>query len=109
MRPEQSHVINPYKFDLEVKGQGHIRIMNVLDTSSHRVRSICQIWYANIKTKKLHVRHEDKIKAYKLDLEVKGQDHTEARNVQYILSHGDTPMCQIWYANVKVKTKVGET
>ena len=33
----------PYKFDLEVKVQGCIRIMNVLDTSYHGDRSICQI------------------------------------------------------------------
>ena len=39
----------PYKFDLEVKGQGHIRIMNVIDTSSLDDRSMCQIWYANVK------------------------------------------------------------
>ena len=39
----------PYKFDLEVKVQGCIRIMNVLDTSSHGDRPICQIWYANVK------------------------------------------------------------
>ena len=39
----------PYKFDLEVKGQGHIRIMNVLDTSSLDDRPMCQIWYANVK------------------------------------------------------------
>ena len=39
----------PYKIDLEVKVQGCIRIMNVLDTSSHGDRPICQIWYANVK------------------------------------------------------------
>ena len=40
-----------YKFDLEVKGQHRIRIMNVLDTFSHGDRPMCQIWYryANIK------------------------------------------------------------
>ena len=32
-----------HKFDLEVKVQGCIRIMNVLDTSSHGDRPICQI------------------------------------------------------------------
>ena len=39
----------PLKFDLEVKVQGCIRIMNVLDTSSHGDRPICQIWYASVK------------------------------------------------------------
>ena len=42
----------PYKFDLKVKGQHHIRIMNVLDTSSHCDRPMCQIWYANVKSYK---------------------------------------------------------
>ena len=39
----------PYKFDLEVKGQHCIRIMNVCHTSFHGDRSMCQIWYANVK------------------------------------------------------------
>ena len=38
----------PYKFDLEVKGQGRIRIMIVLNTSSDGDRPMCQIWYANV-------------------------------------------------------------
>ena len=37
------------KAELEVKVQGHIRIMIVLDTSSHGDRPMCQIWYANVK------------------------------------------------------------
>ena len=40
----------PYKFDLVVKGQGRIRIMNVLDISSHDDWPMCQIWYADVKT-----------------------------------------------------------
>ena len=48
----------PYKFDLKVKGQGHIRIMNVLDTSSLGDRPMCQIWYANVKANR----------SYKLDM-----------------------------------------
>ena len=34
----------PYKFDLKVKDQGRIWIMNVRDTSSHGDSHICQIW-----------------------------------------------------------------
>ena len=55
VKEQKSLVLNtkqchkPYKFDLEVKVQGCIRIMNVLDTSSHGDRPICQIWYANVK------------------------------------------------------------
>lgn len=28
----------------------------------------------------------------------KSQGHTEVMNVHNLLSHGDSPMCQIWYA-----------
>ena len=33
-----------YRFDLEVKGQRQIRIMNVRDTFSYGERPMCQIW-----------------------------------------------------------------
>ena len=39
----------PYKFDLEVKVQGRIWIMKVLDTSSHGDTPMCQILLANVK------------------------------------------------------------
>ena len=41
----------PYKFDFKVNVEGRkcIRIMNVLDTSSHGDRPMCQIWFANVK------------------------------------------------------------
>ena len=38
-----------YKFDLEVKGQCHIGIMNVCNISSHGDRLIGQLWQANVK------------------------------------------------------------
>ena len=41
-----------YKFDLEVKSQRCIEIMNVCDTLSHVDTPICQIWYANVNAKK---------------------------------------------------------
>ena len=40
---------NPSKFDLEVKVQCRIGIMNVRDTSSNGDTLICQIWEANVK------------------------------------------------------------
>ena len=46
----------PYRFYLEVKVQGCIRIMNVLDTSSHGDRPICQIWYANVKANRSYMK-----------------------------------------------------
>ena len=42
-------------------------------------------------------------KAYKFDLEVKGQHRIGIMNVCDTLSYGDTPMCQIWQANVNPK------
>ena len=33
----------------EVKGHGHIEVMNVCDKSSHGDITICQIWYAYVK------------------------------------------------------------
>ena len=39
----------PYKVDLEVKVQGRIRIVTILDASFHGDRPMCQIWYANAK------------------------------------------------------------
>ena len=38
-----------YKFDLEFKGQHHIRIMNKRNTFSHGDKPMCYIWYSNVK------------------------------------------------------------
>ena len=32
-------------FDIKVKSQGHIEVMNACDTLSHSDTLICQIWY----------------------------------------------------------------
>ena len=47
-------------------------------------------------TEVIQVRHEDMPKAYKLDLEVKGQHRIQNMNVCVVSSHGDRPMCQIY-------------
>ena len=39
-------------------------------------------------------------KPYQFGLEVKGQCRTRIMDVLDTFSHGDRPMCQIWYANV---------
>ena len=39
------------------------------------------------------VGHEDMTKAYKFDLEVKGQHRNGIMNVRNTSSYGDTPMC----------------
>ena len=41
-----------FNFNLEVKGQRRIGIMNVRDTLSHGDGPMCQIWLANVKAKK---------------------------------------------------------
>ena len=46
--------LEPYKFDVKVKGQSRIEIMNVRDRLSHSDTPMYQkwiFWYANIKTK----------------------------------------------------------
>ena len=53
---------------------------------------------------KLHVRHEDMTKAYKFDLEVKGQHQIGNLNVHVTSSHGDRLLCQIWLAIAKSKS-----
>ena len=40
---------------------------------------------------------------FKCDLEIKDNCHTEFMNVHDTSSHGDTPMCQTWYTDVKAK------
>ena len=40
------------------------------------------------------------------ELEVKGQCRIGIMKIHDTLSHGDKPMCQIWYNNVKVKKTV---
>ena len=40
-------------------------------------------------------------KPYKFDFEVKGEHRIRVIHVIDISCHGDTAMCQLWYANVK--------
>ena len=89
---KQSHVINPINLtliDLEVKCQRRIRIMNVLDTSSHGDRPMCQILYANVKTNR-SFRSDTKTcqKPFTFDLEVNGQHRIGNVNVRVTSSHG---------------------
>ena len=46
--------------------------------------------------KKSFGRTRRHVKPYEFDLEFKGQHRTGIMNVRNILSHGDTPMWQIW-------------
>ena len=52
---------NPCKFDLEVKSQRRIGIIDVRHISSDGGKPKCQMWYANVKAKKkktLRAGHE---------------------------------------------------
>ena len=60
-----------YKFDLEVKGQRRIRILNVLDTSYHGERPMCQLWFVIVKTNRSYRSDMNTWqKPIKFDLEV---------------------------------------
>ena len=82
--------------------------MNVLDTSSHGDRPMCQIWYANDKANRSN-RSGMKTckKPYKFDLKVKVQGCIWIMNVRDTSYHGDTITCQIWLANVNPKKSYG--
>ena len=97
-----------YKFDLEVKGQHSIRIMNVHDTSSH-CDTTKYAKYGKLMSshKKVMAGHKTCQKPYKFDLKVKIQGCIWIMNVRDTLSHGNTPMSQIWLANVKQKKNYG--
>ena len=91
-----------FKFDLKVKVQGRIWIRNVCDTSSNEDTPMCQIWQANVNPKESYGPDTKTCqKPYKFYLKVKVQGRIRIMNVLVTSSHGDTPMCQIWLANVK--------
>ena len=52
-----------------------------------------------LRTKKLQPGNESIEKTYDFDLRIKG--HIEVMMVPDTSCHGDTPMCQIWFAYVK--------
>ena len=87
----------PYKFDLKVKVQGRIWIMNVRDISYYGDKPMWQIWWANVYPKKSYGPHmKTWQKPYKFDLKVKVQGRIWIINVPDTSSHGVTLMCQIW-------------
>ena len=68
-------------------------------TLSHGDTFMCHIWYDYVKGQKAVTQTLSLCqKHYKFDLEVKSQRCIEIMNVCDTLSHGDTPICQIWYA-----------
>ena len=103
----RSHVKKPYKFDVEVKGQRCIRIMNIRDTSFQSDTPMCKNMICQCQGK-LRVRHEIMFlkKNYKFDLSVKDKGHTGVEDVHNTLFHGETTMCQIRYAKYQSKKKL---
>ena len=92
----------PYKFDLEVKGQRRIGIMNVCDTSFFLVIGPCAL-YGKPMSKKTEVTGHKRRHAkhpVKFYFEVKGQRRIGIVNVRKIPSRGNRSMCQIWYCNL---------
>ena len=57
--PDTEHVENPYKFDLEVKFQGRILIMNVRDTYSYGDTLMCQFGKPMSNQNKLCIGHKN--------------------------------------------------
>ena len=69
---------------------------------------VCQIWYASVKSKISYGPDKKTCqKPYRFDLDVKGQHRIGIMNVRDTSSHSDTPMYQIWYANVKPRKSYG--
>ena len=73
-KPDTRTRQKPYRFDLEVKCQRHIVIMNVLYTSAHGDTPICQIWKANDKAKVEKSTDRIRICIEKTDQQTYGQD-----------------------------------
>ena len=70
--------------------------MDVLNTSSHGDRPMCQIKYANVKAYRSYRSDMKAWQKSKFDLEIKVQGRIWIMNVRDTSSHRDTPMCQIW-------------
>ena len=50
--PDRKTCYKPNKFELKIKVQGRILIMNISDTLFHGDTSMCQIWQAIVNPKK---------------------------------------------------------
>ena len=94
-----------HNFDIEVKGQGHTEFMNVGDTLYHGDTLTWQTKYDYVKGQNWGLNTKPCYKPYYFDLEVKGQCPNRIMNALDTSSHGDRPMCQIWYANVKANRR----
>ena len=95
-----------YNFDIEVKGQGHTEFINVRDTLYHGDTLTCQTKFDYVKGQKSwDLNTKPCHKTYKFDLVVKVQGRIRIVNILDASFHGDRPMCQIWYTNVKANRR----
>ena len=90
-----------YNFHIEVKGQGQTKVMNVRHTLYHGDTLPNILWLCNgrkVVTKKTKPCHQP----YKLMSRSHSTSYHDL-NVHDTFSHGDRPMCRIWYANIKAE------
>jgi hypothetical protein len=83
-------------FDLEVKGQGHTKVITIRDTLPYGHAPTYQISLTYLERQKCY--GQDKKILFKkqlFDLEVKGQDPTKVIMVRNTLPYGHTPTYQI--------------
>ena len=84
-----------------------IQVINVRDTLYQNHTLTCQTERGYVKGQTICDPNSKLChKPYKFDLEFKGQRRIRIMNVTHhnnaTHSYGDRPICQIWYANVKV-------
>ena len=82
-------------FDLEVKGQGHTKVIMVSDTPPYGHAPTYQISWTYLETKMLWHGQENTIKKQLFDLEVKGQGPTKVITVHDRPPYGHAPTYQI--------------
>jgi hypothetical protein len=83
-------------FDLEVKGQGHTKVITIRDTPPYGHAPTYQISLTYLERQKCY--GQDKKILFKkqlFELEVKGQDPTKVIMVRDTLPYGHTPTYQI--------------
>ena len=77
-------------FDIKVKDQGHIEVMNVCNTLLYGIIAMCLIWFVYIKEQRSYGADKNPCgKNCKFDLQIKGRHHLEVMNVGDTLSHGN--------------------
>jgi hypothetical protein len=83
-------------FDLEVKGQGHTKVITIRDTPPYGHAPTYQISLTYLERQKCYGQDKKILSKKQLfELEVKGQDPTKVIMVRDTLPYGHTPTYQI--------------